>query len=408
LAIPALRPTAARAISETRSPAFVRAMLEESRVLLDPEVVRGCHYVKETAWFCKEVEETVMQEPRLASGAARCLAAIGGASERRYAVFREWLASPLETLRREVVEHLVQDPREQATLLLSVAASRESGEVVGLAARELERRTRGAMSDGRPRPHRRSTNSESRPRLDAFATFWQSLDSRPHQLSAPNIIRSHEEISEWRKRLDAKLSSENPADRAKALRAVRLLVDGKFHEAAVRRLARDPDAAVRAQAVALLAESPGVVNARILREAMHDPDPRVQANAVEALDRLDAPERLEPTQFKLNSRHARVRANAVKSLLRLELFAAGDALLNMLNDAERSHRVSALWVVERLHLRSLRRRIDDLARNDPDVAVRRRATRVIRTLSDAADRGEEGTRNGVPPDRRRAHQEGAT
>jgi len=137
---------------------------------------------------------------------------------------------------------------------------------------------------------------------------------------------------------------------------------------------------VRGTAVALLAHLPGPVSLRILRRAIEDTDERVQANAVEALALLDEKECRRWVEPKLASAHGRVKGNAVQALLRLEMREAGDALLAMLDDPARGHRISGLWVVERLRLRTVVQRVERLSREDPDPQVRRRAARVLRGL----------------------------
>jgi hypothetical protein len=55
--------------------------------------------------------------------------------------------------------------------------------------------------------------------------------------------------------------------------------------------------------------------------------------------------------------------------------------MRMLEDADRGHRISALWVVERMRLRSVTERIRRLAEEDPDPVIRRRADHVVGALS---------------------------
>jgi HEAT repeat protein len=146
------------------------------------------------------------------------------------------------------------------------------------------------------------------------------------------------------------------------------------------RLAHDPEPVVRSLAVAMLPDVPGPTAERILRAAINDPDERVQANAIEAMDRLNLPERVAVTAPKLGSTSSRVRANAVKSLLRTELRQSAETLLQMLDAESRAHRLSALWVIERMGLSAVLDRLYELGRDDPDERVRGRANRVIRTL----------------------------
>jgi HEAT repeat protein len=114
---------------------------------------------------------------------------------------------------------------------------------------------------------------------------------------------------------------------------------------------------------------------------LDDPDPRVQANAIEAIDRRGEPHRAEQLEPKLEARHHRVRATAVAALLKLRVDRAAEVLLDMLEDPSGTHRIAALWVVERLHLGSLLDRLELLAEQDPDSQVRRRARRVYRSIA---------------------------
>jgi HEAT repeat protein len=149
----------------------------------------------------------------------------------------------------------------------------------------------------------------------------------------------------------------------------------------VYRLCMDVDAGVRAAAVALLPRLPGTVSARLLKKALDDPEPRVQANAIEALDALGLPDRGALISAKLNSPDNRVRANAVKSCLRAEMYQAAEVLLDMLDSASAAHRISGLWVVERLHLGSVVSKVEQMVHGDADEQVRARARAVCDRLA---------------------------
>jgi HEAT repeat protein len=144
----------------------------------------------------------------------------------------------------------------------------------------------------------------------------------------------------------------------------------------VQRLAHDPDPVVRGLAVGALWQLPGATTERLLRAAINDPDDRVVANAVEGMDRLDVADRVALTEPKLGSPSSRVRANAVKSLLRAELRQAGEVLLDMLADPSAAHRLSALWVVERIRSRAALGRVRGMSIADPDQRVKERASRI--------------------------------
>jgi HEAT repeat protein len=128
---------------------------------------------------------------------------------------------------------------------------------------------------------------------------------------------------------------------------------------------------------------------QLLRRALHDPDFRVQANAIEALDALGEEDENPQVEAKLDSPNSRVRANAVKALLKHDVRRAADVLVDMLDSDARADRLSALWVVQRLNLASLLRRVEKLAAGDADSEVRRRAEAVVQAWSGP---------DGLPPD----------
>lgn len=180
------------------------------------------------------------------------------------------------------------------------------------------------------------------------------------------------------------LNSPRALDRVRGLHAVRARgVEAGFSDA-ILRLIHDPDAIVRATAAASLAGADWGMAAGALRSALSDAEPRVQANAIEALERF-ADERITAwIAPMLKAAEPRVRANAIKALLARQHAPAGDALLHMLEDSSRAARISALWVVQGLGLRSCALVVGRMGREDPDARVRRRANRCLSALG-AAD-----------------------
>jgi hypothetical protein len=61
-------------------------------------------------------------------------------------------------------------------------------------------------------------------------------------------------------------------------------------------------------------------------------------------------------------------------------------LIDMLEGPSRVHQLSALWVVERLRLLTMRDRIDEISRENPDESVRRRAESVLRDWESLGER----------------------
>jgi HEAT repeat protein len=185
-------------------------------------------------------------------------------------------------------------------------------------------------------------------------------------------------------------------DRSRALEVVRVLGLTRALDEHIYRLTSDADAVVRSLAVAMLADLDGPTARRIVWRALNDPDSRVQSNAIEVLDRLPVPTKGQQLEAKLKSTHQRVRATAIAALLKLQAGDAAEALLEMLYHPSGAHRISALWVVERLALASVMHRLEEMAETDPDARVRRRAQRVLRGLPSWPEPVEPAA---TPPDR---------
>ncbi len=380
LAIPELRAAAVQAVTRARDSEFVGALVEESWLLGDGEVERGCRWVRDASPIRDRITETVGWNARLATRAVRWIDSTGGPREKTLAILREFVRADSEELRRAVLWRLVEDESAGATELLAMIAARSHDAMGEIAARECHRRR--ASSGPTATPRSPAAMAESRtPAARAFEKYFEEFDrltpgerqSLARDLSAAVPDLAH--------RVAAKMDAPNPLARAAALRM--LPVFGLVPEMAdrIHRCANDRDALVRCAALSLLDGLAGPTSQRLLRAALNDPDVRVQATAIETLDRLDARDHREPIGRKLNASDNRVRANAIKALMHVELGKAGAALLDMLEDQSGAHRVSALWVVERLRLQSVAERIVVMSRDDHDPRVRARARRVLRKLS---------------------------
>ena len=220
-----------------------------------------------------------------------------------------------------------------------------------------------------------------------FEEYWECFDKdNTESVSLRDKVRK--DTGALLVCIRAKLGSSSAFERTRALQMGNVLGVCKALEEQIYRLAHDPDAQVRSQAVALLRNLPGSTARRLLRQAVDDPDERVQANAIEALDLLDVTDREKETKPKLESLDNRVRANAVKSLLRLDVYEAGDVLLDMLEDSSPANRLSALWVIEKLGLDAVLARLEVLGTNDPDNRVRQRAKQILQRLAASAEAGD--------------------
>jgi hypothetical protein len=378
LAVPELRAAAARSISRPDHAAFLQAVFSQCWLLADEQIERGCRWVRDGTWLRDAVAVLADLDGAALAGAVRFLAAIGGSSERKIELFRELIGFDREDVRRAAIWQLVRQKSEAATRLLGVVANRQGDGIAQVASREWRRRRRTIAAG---ESHLTTGKEPGTTSHAEFERYWNRFDvsSDEQRSTTGEAVRRH--VADLSVLLRAKLASADPLDRARAVRMVSSLGYVEQMEESLQHLASDPDPLVRSLAVSRLAEIPGPTTLRLLRAAVNDPDARVQADAVEALDRLDIEERLPWTEPKLESPNNRVRANAVKSLLRSELHKAGETLLDMLEDPSPAHRLSALWVIERLGLEAVVHRIRDLSREDANERVRRRAIRVLNHLN---------------------------
>lgn len=355
-------------------------------MLDDPEVQRGCRWIRGGRWLCDCVGRLDDLREHEALAAVRMIDAVGGSHESKMALYQELIETDDDELGLAVIRQLVSDPSDSATDLLGTVAVRGSDELATMAARELQQRRPDATAQG-VGGDAPAMDEENAAIQQAMDTCWHTFDrAAPAKRSELLATMRSSQARAW-VFLRARCVSRQATDRARALRMVQALgVVAQFDEQ-VYRLTHDPDPLVRSLAITLLVELPGPTSRRVLRAAMDDPDARVQANAIEVLDTLDIDDRIAVTDKKLDSPDNRVRANAVKSLLRTELHRAGEVLLEMLDDSSRASRLSALWVVQRLCLSSLVERLEAMGRDDPDKRVRERATRIIHELDSPQEPG---------------------
>ena len=373
LAIQALRPAAVRAITQAQDDAFLAALCGESWLLHDHHITQGCHWVRIGPWCQRVLDLLPNMDRRQVAGAVRLLMNVGGTTDQRTILIRELIAVDRGDVRRAVTWRLVGDTGEISNRCLILLASRPGDAISRMASREVRRRLRRRRDVATVTPP--ATTGDDDPN-EAFECCWNAFDELVTQRAADARTAMRNRFPDIPSLIHAKLTSPQAFDRARALRLAAATGLVEELDDAVRDLAHDPDSIVRSSAVGMLDRLPGRKTTRLLRMAVNDPDDRVQANAIEVLDKLDVTDRKAFTEPKLESTNGRVRANAIKSLLRLELPAAGESLLNMLEDRSVAHRLSALWVINRLRLLTAADRLEQLCRDDPSIRVRKRAKHV--------------------------------
>ena len=377
LAVSETRAAAAAAITRAKSPAFIRGLLAESWLLVDPGIAEGFRPVREGEWLADPVSLKAPGVEVTGRSIVRCITGSGAPDDRRVDLLRRCVDSGDEDLRSEGLAALTADPSEQAYRALVLLSWRGERDVARIASREVRRR-RSQVHPAPPETPCALPGSGGPPvsvwPFEAILHEYETLVLHD-QKGVRNAIANAgpEGLVKFR----AKLMSSDAVERLRSLRVVRDSGLATECADAMLRLSRDADATVRAVAVGLLGSIPGATTERILRTSLDDPNERVQAEAIDALEELDVKNRAALIAPRLASRAARARAGAVRALLTSELADAGGALLNMLGDDDADHRVGALWVVEHLALRAVARRVERLAMSDPDPRVRRRARRVV-------------------------------
>jgi len=374
------RPAIARTLATRQDQAFMLELVRQSWAVADPAVRKGLAWIKQSAWLEQSrdrlhelPEEVLVRLPRF-------VAALGLPADGKLAYLRRLLSLSNRSVQRAALWALLELDAQGATQLLRTVAGWEDPELSRIAACELKRRDPSWQEqDGGVQSHEPVDLADGADPDQQIRRFWEAfdgMDADARQAAGRQVAR----LPQLAPYLVRKMRTGEPSER---VRAIRIAQDaGLLNELQeeVYRLGYDPDRFVRATAVAALVHLPGPTARRILRAALLDEDPRVQANAIEAMAQLRDTSQLQQLVPKLSDHHQRVRANTVRALLSMGVRQAAEALLAMLTSPDRAHRISALWVVERLKLRTLIYRVVQMAGTDPDPQVRRRASRVLGTV----------------------------
>lgn len=268
------------------------------------------------------------------------------------------------------------------TLLAHIAASPHP-EAARVAQVELDRRRRLAAA--------RSTGNQHESELqwgdflrrhgmeNSFESVWNAaerlIQSGTH--SAGALLTVH--LPEFGDGMRGKLYSSVTADRVRAHRLIAALHLETVFQTEIFSAADDPVATVRGMAVAAVARIGDATSRRILERCVNDPDTHVRASAVEALATLGGSRVSSLLAGRLTDDAPDVRSTTVRVLLRQRVPQAAECLISMLKDSRREHRLAALSLVAHMQLTAMLRRLMSMAELDPDVQVRQRAARILRT-----------------------------
>lgn len=379
---PETRNTALKRIASREDPAFFAAMIDRSWLLKDAALARGWAHVRQLAWLVDGAEAIQDLPEATQHRAPAWLMASGLPADLKQEILTQLLSAPCPETVRATVWALVGASGQVSSLALERAARHEDPEVRRIAARALQRRRtlHGAI---RRRHASERGGAPTRPEQQ-FDDVWECFE----QLDAADAALLGQRLRagprSFLSRTTAMLLSKNSDQRGRALRMISSLRIVDLFIGELAQLSTDEDGYVRSMVMTALAQVATGGSRRILERAMFDSDPRVIANAIDALARLRDGFRPKVITPFLDHGDNRVRANAIRALLMHRVPNAAESLHRMLNDPRRAHRVSALWLVDRLGIPQLAARAEEMSRSDADSSVRRLASQVARKLASKA------------------------
>ncbi|HOA74308.1 MAG TPA: HEAT repeat domain-containing protein [Phycisphaerae bacterium] len=378
------RPHVAKALALGPDPAFVEEWFRQSWRLVQPKVARSMAGLKDLAWASNHGWDLLQLPNQVHRHVARWISSVGLPVSERIDLLREMQQHGDRTLSRSALWALTTIADRRVTEILWAIQDDDEPEVARIARRELARRCPHELPIAELISAKNDWDSLDRTgrptspmSFERYWTLYDRMSVEQRTTAAAEVLAS---TPMFESILARKLASGDPGERVRALRIIADLKLAKSFETTLYQLCHDPTPAVRSAAVAAMGPLETAVSRRLLRGALDDVDTRVQANAVEAIAATGNESMVDDLLSKLSSPDNRVQANAVKALLKLGVREAAETLLRMLRHENRMHRISALWLVERMGLFTLASRVTAMAGEDPDPLVRRRASVLTQEL----------------------------
>ena len=371
--------SAAVALLDRAADPLVQSVLDASWMVGDPRIARGVARIRSLRGVAGALGGASHAQPRpqgesgaTLRGVVRLVRHSGVTVDQKAAVLGQLALGTNVPAAREAFWALCGIGGDASTGVLRSMAGRSDEPLARIAKLEIRRRTthRGMSGSRRLLPPGESRAASS---FDAFQDYWsqfEHLDPRERAAIGRSMLGASPEYPHL---LRTKLGSGDAGQVLKALWIVGACTNVTGFRETLYGHARHADPGVRAKSVELLGRISTPTSYRVLYHALEDGDERVQANAVAAIDRLRIPDRGRRLMSKLTANHRRVRAGAIKALLPLRVRKAAIALINLLHSAESADRLAGIWVVNELGLGSVAGTLKQMAGNDPDPTVRRRA-----------------------------------
>ena len=359
LSVPALRPAAARAITNAHRTEFITALAAAyAATPAAPENLASTDVLKlirRPTWLNAQLFNPTGFDQHCHHNLITFVADLGAPPEQIADYLCACALAAAETDALYAVDTLARLPRDIATEPLARITTAPTETVALTAANHLSTlpapQLYHAMVPLLTCTHQ-SIRRLARRTLHgvAFEAYWNNFANLPldQRITAGQAVFKidPDAQSQWA----AKATDKLPEHRLRALRIARLLDRTNQCAAVIMQLAVDPDRLVRSYAVGSLAQvtTPDLAQQAqtVLLAALDDPDCRVQANAVEALEKRNA-RHLAGQLARFNEHpNPRLRANSIKAQLTFKAHAAQKTIAKMLADARPAHRLSAHWVTQ--------------------------------------------------------------
>lgn len=300
----------------------------------------------------------------------------------------------------QIVDHAVGDfaarlslfraaaarPRGASVALLRKLLGDSDERLVRMAAREIVRRRPPDMENMLLRLMTSAPDSVRRVISRAigqsgFDQFWERFDrlDRATRKSAGRAMLKI--LPDAISRLGRRLSTGPLEQRLKAMKIAHELDVVPSLKPMFEQLSRDGDPKLRAKAIQILGDLRDVRPEELIDRLINDSDPRVRANVIEIIEAKQRVEYVPLLAEKARTGHNRERANAIKALHSMKVKTATGQLEHMLQDPRPEHRISAMWAMNQVGLWHMLREVGRLAREDPNLRVRRYALAALRRIA---------------------------
>jgi HEAT repeat protein len=371
---PELRVAAARRIATADDPGFARRLLDHMWLTADVETARGCVRIGAIPWLRRERKLSDWLDDGQLEGALRLVALSGIKPDDKIEFLARYADHSSPRVRLAAVRCLRRMTGDTATTALEQHREHHDRDIATVVRNELlVRNPTGGRSGGPP-----SHENDSRLAATDVDSFWQHFERlAPGRRVGVGRQLARSQADLFCKVARRELGALSATQRFRALSIVRDLKLVRDFERDIYTLAHDTSNEVRSLAITIIGNLEGATATRILRQALSDADHRVQSNAIDALSEHGAESWHRALKYKLESSDNRVLASVIRVLLKAREREAAVALIRMLQSPSAAHRVSALWVVQRLELTTLTHRVRALAANDPDPRVRSRAEETL-------------------------------